>query len=86
MIIVFHRQFEKEFKKLSARDKIITLDRLDLFIQNPFQHSLRNHALKGKYLGYRSIDIRPDLRALYYGDEKVKVVFAKIGTHSQLYR
>lgn len=82
VITVFHRQFEKEFKKLSAKDKTIVLDRLDLFAQNPFDRLLRNHPLKGKYLGYRSIDIKPDLRVLYYGHEKIKVIFARIGTHS----
>lgn len=86
MIVIFHKQFEKEFKKLSPKDKTITLDHLELFAQNPFDQSLRNHALKGKYIGYRSIDIKPDLRALYYGDERVKVIFARVNTHSQLYK
>lgn len=86
MIIVFHKQFEKAFKKLSSKDKAITLDRLDIFAKDPFDRLLRNHQLKGKYLGYNSIDIKPDLRALYYGDEKVKVIFARIGNHNQLYK
>ncbi len=52
---------------------------------NPFDITLRNHALKGKYLGYRSIDISGDVRALYTVKGNVIILFAFIGTHSQLY-
>ncbi len=54
-------------------------------MEDPFNARLRNHPLLGKYNGYRSIDIRPDLRAVYkdYGDE---AIFVALGTHSQLYR
>lgn len=86
MIVVFHKQFEKEFKKLSPHDKSVVTNRLELFSHNPYDRSLRNHPLKGKYAGYCSIDIRPDLRAVYYSEGKMQATFVRVGTHSQLYK
>ena len=53
---------------------------------NPFDITLRNHALKGKYLGYRSIDVTGDVRLLYKQQNGDIYIFAFIGTHSQLYK
>lgn len=43
---------------------------------------LRNHQLKGKYKGYRSIDVTDDVRALYLQKEH-EAIFDAVGTHSQ---
>ncbi len=47
---------------------------------------LNNHALSGKYTGYRSINITGNTRVIYkFLDENV-ILFVEIGTHSELYR
>jgi addiction module RelE/StbE family toxin len=56
-----------------------------LFEDNPYNPQLANHGLKGKYLGYRSISIGSDLRALYTIRGDTIILFAFIGSHSQLY-
>lgn len=83
--IEFSRNFEKQFKKLPEKDKQKFYLRLKIFKQDPFNPVLDNHGLKGKYLGYRSIDIKGDLRALYTIKGNKIVIFGFIGTHSQLY-
>jgi len=83
--IEFSKTFEKGFKKLTPSQKNRFYDRLSLFEQDPLSRILRNHALKGKWVGYRSIDIAGDLRALYYNDGEKIVIFAFIGSHSRLY-
>jgi len=83
--IDFTKNFSKQFKVLRPKQKDRFYDRLDLFKKNPHDKTLRDHALKGKYKGYRSIDIEGDLRALYYVDGDTIVIFGFIGTHSQLY-
>lgn len=83
--IEFTRSFIKQFKKLRNSQQERFYERLEVFKKNPQDRVLRDHALKGKYKGYRSIDIEGDLRALYYVKGDVIVVFAIIGTHSQLY-
>lgn len=85
MKLLFHKQFEKQLKKLSPKDLEVTKERLKMFLADPYDPRLRNHAIKGKYSGYRSIDIRGDLRALYKrGGEAVIFVF--LGSHSRLYK
>ncbi len=83
--IEFTKSFTKQFKKLRNNQQERFYERLELFKKNPQDRVLRDHALNGKYKGYRSIDVEGDLRALYYVKGDVIVVFAIIGTHSQLY-
>ncbi len=85
MVIKTTKSFGKQYAKLADTEKKRFRQRLTLFRANPYDKILRNHGLKGKYLGYRSIDIRGDLRALYYVEGDVIVIFAFIGSHSQLY-
>lgn len=85
MIIETTKAFDKQYSKLSAKTKTIYKNRITIFKSNPFDFRLSNHALKGKYLGYRSIDITGDVRALYTVKGNLVIIFGFIGTHSQPY-
>lgn len=85
MIARFHRNFDKQFKKLRASKKQKTEERLLLFLQNPFHPVLNNHPLKGKYLDYRSINITGDIRAIYKLISENEVIFIAVDSHSNLY-
>jgi addiction module RelE/StbE family toxin len=83
--IDFTKGFIKQFKKLQPNQKERFYERLELFKKNPHDRQLRDHALKGKYMGYRSIDVDGDLRALYFIRGDKIIIFAFVGSHSQLY-
>jgi len=85
MVIKTTRSFDKQYAKLNNKIKTSFKKRLELFRTNPFDARLRNHALKGKYLGYRSIDVSGDVRTLYTIEGDTVIIFGFIGTHSQLY-
>jgi addiction module RelE/StbE family toxin len=85
MIIKTTKGFDKQYSKLSEDDKKRYKKRLVVFQTSPYDRQLNNHGLKGKYLGYRSIDVRGDLRALYKVEGNIVIIFAFIGSHSQLY-
>jgi mRNA interferase YafQ len=85
MIIQTTKGFDKQYAKLAKNTKLRFKERLVIFRENPFDPELRNHALKGKFLGYRSIDITGDIRALYTVKGNTIIIFGFIGTHSQLY-
>jgi len=85
MIIRTTKKFDKQYAKLTEKNKKFFKIRMAVFKPDPFDARLRNHALKGKYLGYRSIDITGDIRALYYIKDNAVIIFAFIGSHSQLY-
>lgn len=84
MIVSYSKNFLKQAKNLDVRLRQKLYERITLFIKNPLDPSLRNHALKGRYKLYRSIDITGDVRALYL-THKGQVIFDTVGTHSQLY-
>ena len=79
------KNFDKQYSKLNVKIKKQFKNRVELFSATPFDVSLRNHALKCKYLGYRSIYISGDIRVLYTVKGDAIIIFGFIGTHSQLY-
>jgi len=84
MEINFHKHFDRQFIKLPQKTQQKFKQRLILFISNPFDPELNNHALSGKYAGRRSINATGDLRAIYEIKNN-SVYFALIGTRSELY-
>lgn len=85
MKIILHKNFVKRYKKLSQGDKNKFKDRRDIFLRDPFDPILNNHALGGEYKGCRSINITGDIRVIYMQMNKNTALFMEIGTHSQLY-
>lgn len=86
--IEYTELFIKQLKKSSLEFKIAFKEARELFSDNPNHPSLRNHALREKYAGLRSIDVTDDLRALFkIRDSKLKttITFHILGTHTELY-
>lgn len=88
MILRYDPGFLKQLKKLDVRIRKSFKEKVAIFIVDPFDPQLDNHALRREYKGYRSIDVTEDSRALYQekveGNELV-AYFIVIGTHDQLY-
>jgi len=85
MQIFFTKRFWKQYYKLSKSVQRRFKDRVKLFTVDPLHPVLRVHPLRGKYAGYWSMNVSGDVRALYRTEGKTMVVFALIGTHSELY-
>lgn len=84
MIIQYHKNFSKKYKKLSAKLQAKTQKQISLFINSPYAPQLRNHPLKGKYKNYRSINITGDWRAIFK-ENNIIIIFVELGTHSELF-
>ena len=88
--IDYSNKFLKQIKKIPTPIQVAFRNRFVVFLEDPFRPMLNNHALTGKYLGKRSINITGDWRAVYsetLGDDGEKVMtFHLLGTHSQLYK
>ncbi|TSC75530.1 MAG: translation repressor RelE [Parcubacteria group bacterium Gr01-1014_30] len=82
----FHKHFDKRFAKLPIKIQRKALEIIQLFRKEPYAQILDNHALGGKYLGLRSIDITGDFRAIYDPLADDSAHFVDVGKHSQLYR
>ena len=85
MVIRYLPKFKKQYQKLPVKIKEQFDDRLHLFLTDRTSPSLRVHPLKGRYQGYWSLNINGDLRAIYLVQGEEIIIFALIGTHSELY-
>ncbi len=87
MNIDFSKSFDYQFQnRLTARQRQQVLEAIELFIDEPFHRDLRNHALYGKWNGYRSISVGGDLRLHFKVISSDRVLFEVIGSHGQLYK
>ena len=86
MNTLFHKSFKKKYGKLTKNLQNQTDERLVLFRRDPFNELLNNHALTGKHLGYRSINVTGDYRAVYKPLDQEIGFFVNVDTHSNLYK
>jgi addiction module RelE/StbE family toxin len=87
--IEFTELFNKQRKAVPHEIKMAFREALFLFLEDSTYPQLRNHPLRGKLSGYRSIDVTEDWRAIFKQTQTTKqkiVTFHKIGTHKTLYK
>lgn len=86
MITLFHKRFKKKIAKYPFLKNQID-EQIRLFLKDPFDQQLHNHALSGKWKGCRSINITGDYRAVYeMVVEDDTAYFVDMDTHSNLYQ
>ena len=85
MKIFYHKRFLKRLKKCSSPERELVAQKVEVFSDNPFDITLRNHQLHHPYAGHRSIDIKGDLVALYAQINTETAEFRYLGTHHELY-
>lgn len=85
MTIRYLPKFKQQYKKLPKKIQEQFDEKIALFATDPTLPVLKVHPLKGKFKGYWSMNVNGDVRALYIMDGETIVIFALIGTHSQLY-
>ena len=88
MKIGFSSSFKRAFKKkIKGRKDLETKfwQKVEIFMKDPFDRSLRTHKLSGKLKDLWSFSLEYDLRVIFYFAEKDKVVFVDIGKHDEVY-
>ena len=81
-----HKNFKKQYQKLSAGQQASVDEAILLFYEDPFNTKLRNHPLKGKYMNCNSIDAAFDLRIIFVQEKNyIVVILLKVGSHNQLF-
>ena len=80
----FRRAFKKRVKgKVELESKFWS--KLKIFIENPFDPSLKTHKLSGKLKNLWSFSLEYNERVLFYFTEDENAVFIDIGNHDQVY-
>ena len=78
--------FKKAAKNLNDRDKGLLKEVLGKLVNNEkLDEKYCDHALNGKYLGFRDCHIKPDLVLIYKIEHNALLLYlANIGSHSEL--
>lgn len=80
--IHYGTHFTKQFAALPKSIQTKSLEKLELFVKNPLQNSLRLHKLKGKLEWLRSISVDKGYRIILEPQDNGDVLLISIGTHS----
>ena len=59
--------------------------KIELFIQDPFDPSLRTHALSGNLAGCWSFSINYDYRLIFKFIDENRVLLIDLGSHDEVY-
>ncbi|MDH4128849.1 MAG: type II toxin-antitoxin system mRNA interferase toxin, RelE/StbE family [Spirochaetota bacterium] len=87
MSVAFSSSFKKAFKKRVSNNLLEEKFwlKLNIFINNPFDKSLRTHKLSGKLKDLWSFTVDYDLRVIFYFENDDNAIFIDIGTHDEVY-
>jgi addiction module RelE/StbE family toxin len=89
MEVSFSSTFKRTFRKRVQSTDIETefWNRLERFVNDPFDAKLKTHKLSGKLKGLWSFSIENNLRVVFYftKDKPPKAIFVDIGTHDEVY-
>ena len=85
MIVIPSKNFKKAIKRLSPKVRVALAERLRMFMADPWNSLLNNHALHGSMRNYRSINMTGDYRLIYEEYEVETVRLIDVDTHGGLY-
>ena len=89
LILKTTAQFRKDYKRLKKRGyNLNLLEEVIQFLleEKPLAEKFRDHALAGKYTGFRECHILPDWLLVYQIDsEMLFLIVSRTGTHSDLF-
>ncbi len=82
-------EFKRNYKAMKKRgaDMELLIEAVDILLDGkPLQEKYKDHALKGKYQGYRECHISPDWLLVYFvRDDILTLTLTATGTHSDLF-
>ncbi|WP_456325885.1 type II toxin-antitoxin system RelE/ParE family toxin [Desulfonauticus submarinus] len=88
MEISFSQSFKRAFKKKiknSAHLEGLFWDKVEKFINNPFDRELKTHKLSGNLKDLWSFRVDYDMRVIFFFEGNDKAIFIDIGSHDEVY-
>lgn len=88
LVVKYTAKLIKQRKSAPLKVKVAFREAVVLFLEDPDNPQLRNHLLREKYSGFRSINVTDDYRAIFrIKKEKYQsiVTFHELDTHDELY-
>ena len=86
--VAFSSAFEKAFKKLVKKDRALAetfWSKVDRFLADPFDPTLRTHKLTGQLRDLWSFSVTYEIRVIFYFADGENAVFTDLGGHDSVY-
>jgi mRNA-degrading endonuclease YafQ of YafQ-DinJ toxin-antitoxin module len=78
---IVSRRFIKNWSKLDLRTKKETVEKIDIFLENPYSPTIKTHKLTGKLKDCWSFSVSYHLRIMFKFGQGKTVEFIDIGSH-----
>lgn len=82
MRIFYSPKFEKEYRRLPKKIKLLAEKKEKIFKNDPSEPSLKAHKLKGKLSDFWAFSIDYHYRIIFEFAKKDEIWFLSVGTHS----
>ena len=86
-------EFKKDYRRIKANfrhskdvEQLLEIVAKLLSEDKPLPENCRDHALTGNWKGYRECHLKPDLLLIYKTEGQDTLRFARIGSHSKLFK
>lgn len=79
----YTKAFEKNLKSLTENEQKLVMNKLKLFVQNPFYPSLRTKKLQG-FENVFEMSVNMDIRILWKYENGVIILLLDIGHHKNI--
>lgn len=81
MTIEYSPTFQRSYRKLPSKTRILAEVREEIFREDPFDDRLNTHKLHGRLKGYWSFSVDYKYRIIFEFSGKERVYFHNIGGH-----
>lgn len=85
MKITTTKKFDKKIQKHSKKIQKEFIRRVDMFLNDINDPTLKTHKLSGKFKTLWSFNLSGDLRVIFDKIERDVIIFIDVGSHSELY-
>lgn len=86
MEIKLSSRFKKKAKKLSAKERKLLEEKLDMFVENPADPRLKVHQLAGRMKGRYAFSLTFGKRVVFLFVEPGTALMFDVGSHDEVYR
>jgi len=75
-------EFDRDYKKLQRPLQLLTKERLNIFIEDPFARTLKTHKLSGNYQDVWAFSVDHRYRVLFWFPSKGVAELLRVDDHS----
>ncbi len=81
MEILYYPKFEKQFRKINNKIQMVCIEKISIFMLDPYDSRLKTHKLHGRLQGLYAFSVNNSYRIIFDFHSKNVIRFYEIGNH-----